>query len=188
MSKRDILAIALKVVGAVFLIYGILELPTVIYIALSSRSTVAGTNASVAIATQFTSFGLTLALGACLVFAADGISRLLVREDAQLPASVIQADRRSVFQLALKIIGVVSVVQAVPALLSLLPKTVSVYGQSSLEFGTSYMWLSYWSNLVRDAAMLLIGIYLIWGGNLVSGAKHLVNLVSSGGSELSESP
>ena len=176
MTKRDVMAVGLKIVGVVFLLYAVLGIPSVVstvMIMLGGNSyglENPGVYAWIAVGSLI----LNIVLAGVLVGFADGIARRLVREDREM--SIPRVDERPLFGLALRVVGIVLVVQAIPHLLQLFaePALVAKYAEGTLgwvsykEFLTK-VWVGHWAEMIRAAASLILGVYL------VTGARSLVD-------------
>ena len=178
MTKRDVLSVALKVVGIILLIYAVVGIPrTVIYVILMLSRRVPGLlHHTLEAWLQVAAAALFIILAGMLIGFADGIARKLVREDREL--SIPRVDERPLFGVALRVIGVVLVVQAIPEVLRLLaePALQVKHGTGTLgwqlykEFWTKH-WVAHWAQTIQCAASLLLGLYL------VAGARQFVDLL-----------
>ena len=178
MTKRDILSVGLKIVGVILLIYAVRGIPQVVSTVMFylTGNFPGLENPGVYAWITVGSLILNIVLAGVLVGFADGIARRLVREDREM--SIPSVDERPLFGLALRVIGIVLVVQAIPDLLQLFAapalQAKHVEGtlgwQSYEEFWTK-AWVGVWAEMIRAAASLILGVYL------VTGARSLVDLL-----------
>ena len=175
MTKRDILSVALKVLGAALLTYEVAGIPqTVNWVMVLLGGNMPIANPRLDAWLTVASVVLAIMLAGMLIGFSDGIARKLVREDREL--SIPRVDERPLFGLALRVIGIVLVVQAIPEVLRLLaePALQAKHVEGSLS-GASYKeflikgWVGAWAEMIRAVASLILGVYL------VTGARSLVD-------------
>ena len=166
MTKRDILSIAFKILGVSWASYIALLVPAIAF-AFEDRG-----GPPEARAYRITSGLVTAALVLCIAYVllqfADPIADRLAGRDSQVLSINLGAGwERTVFALAVRIIGVMVLARG-------LPRLISDGFRSGLFTRVPPSGLLTTSGILDPILTLAVGIYLL------SGAKHLVNFVFRG--------
>jgi len=172
MTKRDLLSMALNVLGVFTLIHFVADTPRLLSFAVEMGSgKISGmANPKLFAAMEIVSLVLYIFFSVILIFRGDVISRKLIRDNSDL---VLPNDNRwdeKIFVLALRVVGVVLVVQAIPNLLNILV-TQAVWAHASAGLGFAYALATRWATVVQAVVTIAMGAYL------VSGASYLVGLI-----------
>ena len=196
MTKRDVLSVAFKVMGVVFLADAVATIPGIIQSvewAWSERMTTAYNPLGMALL-QIGSVVLNLFIAAVLIGSADAIARALVKEDGEVSLPSLAGQEPLVFALAARVVGLVLVARAIPGLLRVFAQgalyskllTGSATGGLAEAFGASggRIWVDQWAGIVQSGTILIIGVYcLIWPDGL---AKRLYRRTADPGREQAE--
>jgi hypothetical protein len=162
MTKRDLLAVALKVVGVYSLFIAIMWLTRVGFdIARYVTQGPRNENPYVLMGTFAAGSILYFAFALILLGRGDWIARKLVNEDAALPTVGAGESERPIFVLALRIVGAVWVIKGVWMLSTTVARIFSRVGFSTYQL----------------AEIISSGIVLALAAYFLSGGKHLVQLV-----------
>lgn len=163
MTKRDVLSVALKVLGAWCIVHSLSFLLT---IGISLQALLRSSQGDVTLRPMLIwgSVGFVLVLCAAYILLrfGDGIARRLAPIDSELSALGPSAWEKPVFVLSLRIIGVVCLVRGIPQLVR--PIATLVLQGRYATLGN----LDNWASLIAAIVYLLLGAYLLSGG------KHLV--------------
>ena len=162
MTKRDLLAVSLKVLGVYSLFNAIMLLTqtgivTARYVSQGLRNE----NPYVLVSSFAAGSILYFAFALILLGRGDWIARKLVNEDAALPTLGAGEWERPVFILALRIVGAVWLINGV----WMLSRTFT------LNFSTGGFFAYKLPEIVSYAVLLAIAVYFLLGG------KHLVRFV-----------
>ena len=171
MTNRGVLSIAVKVLGLVFLAHAIANVPrTISFAMMLMGGRIVRTEEPWIATLEVASLILSFAIAAALLGSADGIARRLVRDDADVPLPGTEGRRRALFGVAARVLGLVLVVQAIPALLetfassALKVRIVSeAWGREMLGASVGKAWAEQWAAIIRWGASLAIGAYLLLG-------------------------
>jgi hypothetical protein len=161
MTKRDLLAAFLKILGVVFATFTVFNLATLFMPLEFVGSTVRDNQFWVTIGLTAVFFIAILAIVFVLLRWGDGIARMLERDSSPLPPLVTGDWEKPLFILSLRVAGVVCLISGVPGVIYHLIQVIyaawsSLYGNIS------------WSYLLRDIVLVVLGAYLLRGG------KHVV--------------
>ncbi|MHB9036922.1 MAG: hypothetical protein ACYC64_09655 [Armatimonadota bacterium] len=156
MTKRDVLSIALKILGVVSLAYGIVSIPNLVFVAGSPASLYAeGLSRMSFVWVEITSIVLYATIACWLIASSDLLARKMIRDDSvvALPASILE--RRAVFCLALRVLGVVFSVHGI----ALLGRVVAAMAFDHV----GYSWASMqWSHALEMIGYIGTGTYLLF--------------------------
>jgi len=159
MTKRDVLSVAFKIIGVMCIYSAALTIPIVIF----SLAQIVDRHREINIeGIYLVSFILFAGLAFVLLRYGERIAEKLVPEDSALPTLNIKQQEIAIFQIAVRIIGVICLIKAVSDLFKGL--TIYILKTRYYEILSAYEW----GELV--GAILLI----ILGGYLLSGGKKLV--------------
>lgn len=164
MTKRDIFSIVIKVLGVICVICAVTSLPGPVTMIVNRRIMSPGGYDPLVrwyLIQSCVSPFLFLIMAIVLLSWGDRIARRLVREDDPVGASDADGWGRFVFALALRVVGVVTLVRAIPQLLG----SVSAMAAERIHYGmlgsgtlaTSLGWL------VGSAVLVVIGVLLAAG-------------------------
>jgi hypothetical protein len=159
MTKRDVLSISLKIVGVYSVIYAVRQIPN-IALAMSMVSAQSRQNSYSFwyIAWSITSFILALAATYILLRWGDLIAKKLVKENSEISALALKDWEKPIFNLSLRIIGVICLVRGIPESFNNLIRLTSL-GEEQRYFSPNY-----WGGLISGIILLIIGVYLISSG------------------------
>lgn len=180
MTKRDLLSVAVKIVGLALILQMIFAIPSEIHYFTETRAI----RLSKTDWDLLAGFPLVIAsivlygvVGALLVAFGEGIARLLVRENADAVMPNLGSSPRSWFSIASRVVGLLAITDGLPLLAGAL---IKVWGMTSLDtqgwafgdklgafirgFPASNM------NVVayRALAQIIVGAYLLWGAEQFS--------------------
>jgi len=162
MTKRDLLAVSLKVLGVYSLFNAIMLLTQVgFFIARYVTQGPRNENPYVLMAGFAAGFMLYLAFALVLLGRGDWIARKLVDEDGALPAVWARDSERPVFVLALRIVGAVWLIKGVWMLSRTLSLILPRGGFSTYQL----------PEITSSGILLALAAYFLSGG------KHLVRFV-----------
>ena len=173
MTKRDVLSIAIKVLGLVFLANAVAAVPSTISFA---RTPLPEGYNSVMI---WGSLVLTFVIGVVLLALANDLARCLVRQDSEtlLPEPIRQ--QRSLFIVAAQMVGLVLIARALPSLVRFYsrPAVVAklVYGHVSRDSYSQYLLdatVDQWTLMITMVVTLGMGTYLLLGAKQLAGLLH----------------
>jgi len=173
MTKRSILSLASKIIGLVFLAEAIVAIPSVIQLVMmfwNPGVVNAGNpmpNALLYIGGLFLSF----AIASVLIGSSDWIARVLVSEDQEVALPDVKAHGRAILELACRIVGIVLLAQAIPAIVRLFAESAlrtamisagdytprEVLGEVAFRVRVEH-----WSSLFGSGASIAIGLCLIF--------------------------
>lgn len=166
MTKRDILSVALKILGIISVMYAVEYINGIgMGLGMIFQQPGPGQNFNpywFLGSMTLTAF-LSIAIAYILLRWGDLIAQKLVRDDSAILALGSSQWERPIFMLSLRIIGVVCLIKGIPELVRVL---------SELSFRSKYQ------GIIRlsDIGPSIIGaiVFLIIGVYLISGGKHLV--------------
>jgi hypothetical protein len=181
MTKRDLIAAALKVYGVILIaqtvIGSVMYIELVITAAHGNYSP--AQSAGAMIAAWICYVVVSLAMGVFLVWDGDRIARLTVRADALLPSLDFKRDARWVLAIALTALGVYFIAIAITGLAHDVAYAFlrSVY--AAMEHGESasgykdlmlqHAWVDQRTQIVEALIRLLLGAVLALWGNGIAG-------------------
>ena len=165
MTKRDVLFVALKIMGIYFICLAILSLPNIgVYLSMGARFGQEST---------FMSFGSLLnaiiypiwLLGFAYVFFrfSDSITELLIPDDTELPQIDINQYQKPIFTLSIRIFGVLCLTRGIPKLAEFLAKLYRIK-QAAMPLSDETISSSDFGNVISAIIFLVLGGYLISGG------------------------
>lgn len=168
MTKRDVLSVALKIIGVICMLYAIFDISFGLSaLSWQSRSR-EETGFHWLVAAAIAAPVLLFCMAYVLLKWGDAIANRLIRDDAQLPTVGAGQWEKPVFSLAMRILGAVSIMRTVSLLLRELART---------PFRAFFMAHS-WGDIAGLAVILLIGLYLLFG------ARHIVEFLFREKSEM----
>lgn len=163
MSKRDILSIAFKILGAVCLINALWSLPMIIASLSMMRS-------EVSLLAEINSilYFIGIILGPLLMFAmafillryADSLSKKLIPVDEKLPVIDPVIWQKPLFVLALKIMGVFCIIKGIPKIINGLINWIL----TGMQQGDMFMRFIPAFGVIESVVYLTLGFYLLCGG------------------------
>jgi hypothetical protein len=173
MTKRDILSVAIKVLGVICALYALISVKDAV-LAFASKS---GYHPWAEFGKYwYINVGQAVGITVLLFVAAlvmllwgDGIARRLSRDDSQIQVPGGSEWGGFVFTLALRIVGVVAVLGGVRDL-GVVGATYAVGRGLDVTISPELV-VRYWAAFTTALAMLVLGGYLL------TGAKHLVRLL-----------
>jgi len=169
MTKRDVLAVALKVLGVYCVIQAVASLP-IIGSALSWRGEPSREAFSriLLLASAILLPIIYIAIALVLWRKADSFAEKLIREDSPLPAMRDPGWEKQVFVLAIRIIGVVCFPMAIPEL-----------GKGIRELALMLQYHDTTGTVLIARAFSFVHLLLLLalGAYLLSGAKRIVGFV-----------
>lgn len=165
MTRRDILAIVIKVLGVICVICAVTSLPGLVTVMVNRRIVSSGGYDPLVrwyLIQSCVSPFLFLIMAVVLLSWGDRIAGRLVREDGAVGASDAGGWGRFALALSLRVVGVVTLVRAIPELLG----SVSAMAAERIHYGMvgsstlarSLGWL------VGSAVLVVIGVLLAAGG------------------------
>jgi len=158
MTKRDVLDLALKVLGVYCVIRAVPELYMIIGCLAESHKESAGDR--VFLAVMLLVPVLWIAIAAVLLMKADALARALVKEDAAVPAMGAPDWEVQVFGLALKVVGVVCLAIGIPYLGLTITSFLSAFTEQHGTMSVSVAIVRALPGIVYSALLLAIGAYL----------------------------
>ncbi|HUX16001.1 MAG TPA: hypothetical protein VMW52_05980 [Phycisphaerae bacterium] len=189
MTRRDVLCVALIVTGVVALLYSTASLLTTLGSIVILLETVAGRGSpSYFLGIRYYVLGLvspvlSLVAGVILLRYNEGLARALTSEGRPAVLSLLDGWERSLFSLALRVIGVIWLLRYIPYVV----RTLALFTTQFVQGG---QWPGGWDaltemienafknaggygpqSLLASLIVLVIGIYF------VTGAKHLVTFI-----------
>jgi hypothetical protein len=179
MTKRDLLAIAVKILGLVTFLKAIIEVPSMLYYATHREPGFADSLASM-VWIQFGSLLLQVGIGLILIAFSESIARGLVRLDRESPLPDVGNDERPWFRTAVRVVGVVAVTFGFPILVGTVVQVLAVAAGETANMAlpdkfTVFMVALRASKLESSAytglVQIALGAYLVWG------AKQFTRLV-----------
>lgn len=167
MTKRDIVSVAIKIVGVVCLVFAAMAIPPIFTNIGLTRGGYTGDAGKVWFLVAATLAPCWHIIVAYVLLAwGESFAARLVREDSPIPPMGASRWGERVLGIAMRIIGVVLLVRGIPEL---------VGGLLELPLRTAYQegigsetWVRFWPALAGAVVVILIGVYLI------TGARHLV--------------
>lgn len=165
MTKQDLMAAFLKILGVVFATLAVLNIGTLFMPLEFMGSTVRDNQFWGFIGMMVVFFITILAIVFVLFRWSDRIAGMLVRDNAPLPPLVTGEWEKPLFILSLRVAGVVCLISGVPGVIYHLIQVI--YASWSSLFGPGYGNIS-WSYFLRDIVLVVLGAYLLRGG------KHMV--------------
>ena len=165
MTKRDLFAVFLKILGVVYATMAAFNLASLFFeIEYLVQPSVKDTQFFVSTGATVALFVLILGSVFVLFRWGDGIAHMLVRDDAPLPPLDIREWEKPLFILSLRVAGVVCLISGVPGVIYHLYQFIIEVWSS--WFGPGYGTLS-WSHFLKDIVLVVLGAYLLRGGNHV---------------------
>lgn len=165
MTKRDLLAAFLKILGVAYATFAVFNLGTLFMPWEFMGSTVRNNQFWVSLWVSAVFFITVLAIVFVLLRWGDGIARKLERDNSPLPPLATGEWEKPLFILSLRVAGVVCLIWGVPGLIYYLAQVI--YAAWTNLSGSGYVDLA-WPYLLRDIVMVVLGAYLLRGG------KHVV--------------
>jgi uncharacterized membrane protein YbhN (UPF0104 family) len=163
MTKRDILSVALKIIGFNFILYSLIVVMSILqYISLFNNPIAKEYHLVLGLGGNIITFILVLAGAYILLRFSDKIAEKLIPIDKEVHIFVVDNWQKDVFSLALRIIGVVTLVKNIPHLVGEFiesPTYIDIIKNASI------------SQIIYRLLIITIGIYLLLGG------KHLVKII-----------
>ena len=168
MTKRDVLSIAFKILGVVALMYTIVLIPN---IGMAIRMLFQSHPDNYQSYMSLWYFINTLvwpvgafSMGYILIRWGDNIANKIVKDDKPLSMKVTEDWDKRIFNLALKIIGVIWLIKGIPEL-------IKSIGELIMRWYVYYYSISHIIGVIISGAVsLILGIYLIANG------KYLIKL------------
>jgi hypothetical protein len=153
MTKRDVLSVALKIMGVYCLFTAIVSIPTIGF-GISMATQVYG---EVWMLITSIMYPIWL-IGFAYVFIqfSEVFAEKLIPEDTQIPSVDMSQLEKPIFVLAVRIIGVISLARGVPELVKFIVL--------SPTWRYEAMTARSWENMAGGIALLGFGIYLLSGG------------------------
>jgi len=158
MTKRDVLSLALKILGVYSIIFAVRQIPNLVF-----AMSVLGPQPSSSpapiwfLSSAAAPFFLSLIIAYILLRRGDSMAQKLIKEDKDIP-SLSHMDWESLFFiLSLRIAGVVCLLRGLPQLSNTLIRL------SSLEEAQGVMSASHWGSLISAIVLLILGVYLLFG-------------------------
>ncbi len=182
MTKREIVSVALKLIGVYVLIQTLGEVSQNIqWVMMFSQHKFSGlTHTQPFVFLTIVSIALWLIMSVVLIAAADAIARALVHDEGAASVISIDGDGYALFALALKVIGVVLLVTAVPNLIETFGHLAlrframgETWGASLTDALSKDVFVSQWAAGVHAIVVILIGIGLVWGSSIKQGIRIL---------------
>jgi hypothetical protein len=168
MTKRDVLSIALKIMGVYFIYLAILTIPQ-IGLSLSYFSN--------SLPTGFNPRGMLIGaivypiwlLGFAFVFFrfGDSMTDLLIPEDTELPQVDTIQNQKPIFRLALRIFGILCLTRGIPNLATFLAKIYRIMQaipQDVIRQSDGLISVADFTNAVSAIVLIVLGGYFISGG------------------------
>jgi len=154
MTKRDVLSIALKILGVVSLAYGIVCIPNLVMIAGAPSENFYPK--TLFVWGQAVVIMLYAAVACWLIVSSDSFSSRMIKDDNIIEFPESLSDKKNVFNLALKVLGVVFSVQGIGNLAHGIGEIVlsnTKYAFAAME----------WSQILTIVVYLGIGAYFLLG-------------------------
>lgn len=182
MTKRGLLSVAIRVVGLVLLLRMLDALGTAISILISYRS-YARTDESYASSLVFGVFVAAVVWGALalvVLSCAEGIARLLVREDGEAAIPQAPDEGGAWFSVAARVVGLVAILMGLSAIVGNTARVLSLFASESAYASLPDKIVIFFQTL--KAAHLESSAYtgvaqVVFGGYLLLGAAQLTRLV-----------
>jgi hypothetical protein len=172
MTKRDVLAVALRVLGVYCVIQALTLVPMIgFYLTGDIRVDGHAAQQFVFTASLILVLVLYVAVGGVLVGKAEAFAQRLIRLDAAAPALGAPDWERQFFVLALKIIGVVCLAMGLADLGRILTDTVIRWSHWPQSEKVQFVLAGLLPSGVEAGLLLAVGAYLL------TGARHLVAFV-----------
>ncbi len=184
MTKRDILSLALKVIGIITVMWAILHIPSIAfgigalfqeYSELFPRLYAIWHFVGTIITPM-----LLLVMAYVLLRWSDSISNRLVREDNKISISGDENWEKRIFVLALRINGVVALLFGIPRLLRVVEQLMMRWNLDTIIVYHSTF------GAIGSIALVVLGLYLLFDGKLlikIAFRQQKEQLVSSEGSQ-----
>ncbi len=181
MTKRDIVSVALKVIGVYLLATAVGTLPR----SIETVRVIVGKHFNAPdptgwLVSEVASTLLWFLVGGGLVAFADRIAGAIADASEQT-LHLASEQSEQVFVLAIRVLGVVVLVNVLPDLLSTFARTwmvhASLTGEVRVDPGylARELWVTQWTTIVKAAISAAIGVYLVWGakqfGSLVFASR-----------------
>lgn len=179
MAKRDVLSLALRVLGVVLIVQGIVGIPSVIAsaVAIASQQWASGEPVSLLNVLNWVGIIVYVTVGIVLFFGGDAVARRLCssQERIELPEAL---DASSIFTTGARIVGLVFALQAIRWLLGGLSKvaasTVQLAGVTESDLPKAFsesLRPEGLASIISALVLLALSAYLVWG------APHLAKLI-----------
>lgn len=161
MTKRDVLSIALKIVGMLAVMWAILLVPAVGFgIRALFQEPSADVHTYWYFLSSITTLILLLIMAYVLLRWSDSIASRVVRQDSTLTISGHAGWEKSVFTVALRIVGVVFLVRGIPELVELVEQLLAGWGF------TGFRAFYYPTGITSALLLVILGFYLLFDGTL----------------------
>lgn len=161
MTKRDILGLALKIIGIIAVMWAILHVPAVGFgISALFQEPSAEFPRHYALfhfVSTITTLILLLIMAYVLLRWSDSIASRVVRQDSTLAISSHAGWEKRVFTVALRIVGAIFLVQGIPKLAELVEQLLTGWGFSGFYYPTG---------ITSALILVILGFYLLFDGTL----------------------
>ncbi|MCE5322195.1 hypothetical protein LLG46_02640 [bacterium] len=155
MTKRDALSISLKVLGVISLAYAILIIPNLfLSTAMPISSITQGISRSTFIWIDAIAIVLYATLSCWLIASSDSLSRMMVKDDSPVSLPESLREKKAVFILAVRVLGVVFSVQGIGFL-------AGIIGDMSFKYLSRALAIIQWSRILDFVLYLGVGAYLL---------------------------
>ena len=160
MTKRDVLSVALRIIGVLTLMSGLVYIPVAFLFGLL-QSLPGGQFNLWYYVTTFSTLLVNIIVAFLLLRYADKIAGKFVRVDKELDIGLSADWDNHALLLAIRIVGVVTVIKG----LVKLAQTTHIF-TDSINYAWPDMPLQ-WDKLLAPCILILVGVYLIYGGGLI---------------------
>lgn len=181
MTKRDLLSVAIRIVGVVLLLRAVEQLASGVYTQLLIASgTLRGFSLAQNATATLMAFLIAAVSGLVLLIFADAIGRLLVRQDKEASMPDVGANQAEWFGVAARVVGLVAVALGLPILVGTLVQAFAVAAGETANMALpdkfTVLMIALRASHLESAAytglvQIALGAYLIWG------AEHFTRLV-----------
>lgn len=158
-TKRDVLEICCKVLGLMCLIYGVGFMPSMVSEVVGWINHGGGLSSS---------FGMPYVAAVQFVAAffllkyAGRIASLLMREDSTVQIGVGRDWKRSIYLLAMRVVGAVALIKGIPDLIRVLVDLGAYH-----QIGSAHVGAYIWGRLAAAVVCIALAVYFIGGAPLI---------------------
>jgi len=166
-SKRDLLAVALKVVGVVTFVSSLAAIPwTIESINVTLTGNFVGvTNKPFFVVMSIGAVLVGVLIGAYLAMKGDAVARYLERDERVIDMAPAKWVRPG-FGIAVRVVGVMLIDYALPNIVETFARRYLQHGEAGTT-GVGELALAFlatnWAELTREVARVVIGAYLLFG-------------------------
>ena len=160
MTKRDVLSVAMKIIGVFSLIATIQLLPYLILV-LQAQYFPEVAHKIWIYGMYFLVLVVDLAIAFVLLRYSNAIAAKLVRNDKEMDIAISSRWDRRAFKLCIRIIGILTVIKGLVALVQNTNYLIYRFYQATSDV------LIQWNKIFAPIVLIIVGVYLICGGKFI---------------------